>query len=193
MERAGLAASLDFAILEKALEQATQRGLAGKLFFNMTPFAMAAPDFANRIVETVARFPIPPDRIAFEITERQAIKNMRLVENLIRDLKSLGYAFSIDDFGAGFSSHHYLREFPVDYLKIDGPFILGAGKGNTVDFAIIHSIVSLARSLGIQTVGEGIEDQAALDVATACGVNLGQGYFVGRPGSAEAMLPSLNP
>ena len=193
VERAGLAASLDFAILEKALELATQRGLTGKLFFNMTPFAMAAPDFANRIVDTVAKYPIPPDRIAFEITERQAIKNMRLVENLIRDLKSLGYAFSIDDFGAGFSSHHYLREFPVDYLKIDGPFILGAGKGNTVDLAIIHSIVSLARSLGIKTVGEGIEDQAALDVATSCGVNLGQGYFVGRPGSAEAMLPSLNP
>ena len=193
VERAGLAASLDFAILEKALALATERGLTGRLFFNMTPYAMAAPDFANRIVDTVARTPISTDRIAFEITERQAIKNMRLVENLIRELKSLGYSFSIDDFGAGFSSHHYLREFPVDYLKIDGPFILGAGKGNSVDLAIVHSIVSLARSLGIQTVGEGIEDEAALDVATACGVTLGQGYFVGRPGSAEAMLPSLNP
>ena len=192
VERAGLAASLDFAIIEKALALATERGLTGKLFFNMTPFAMAAPDFVNRIADTVARFPIPTDRIAFEITERQAIKNMRLVENLIRELKSLGYAFSIDDFGAGFSSHHYLREFPVDYLKIDGPFILGAGKGNTVDLAIVHSIVSLARSLGIQTVGEGIEDEAALDVATACGVTLGQGYFVGRPESVEAMLPSRN-
>ena len=193
VERAGLAASLDFAILEKALALATERGLTGRLFFNMTPYAMAAPDFANRIVDTVARTPISTDRIAFEITERQAIKNMRLVENLIRELKSLAYSFSIDDFGAGFSSHHYLREFPVDYLKIDGPFILGAGKGNSVDLAIVHSIVSLARSLGIQTVGEGIEDEAALDVATACGVTLGQGYFVGRPGSAEAMLPSLNP
>ena len=193
VERAGLAAAMDFSILEKALGMATERGLSGKLFFNMTPYAMAAPDFANRIVDTVAKYPIPTDLIAFEITERQAIKNVRIVENLIRELKSLGFSFSIDDFGAGFSSHHYLREFPVDYLKIDGPFILGAGKGNTVDLAIIHSIVSLARSLGIPTVGEGIEDQAALDVATACGVNLGQGYFVGRPGSAEAMLTSLNP
>jgi EAL domain-containing protein (putative c-di-GMP-specific phosphodiesterase class I) len=81
----------------------------------------------------------------------------------------------------------------VDYLKIDGPFILGAGRGNTVDLAIVHSIVSLARSLGIKTVGEGIEDEASLELATACGVTLGQGYFVGGPGSAEAMLPSRKP
>ena len=193
VERAGLAASMDFSILEKALGMAAERGLSGKLFFNMTPYAMAAPDFANRIVDTVARYPIPTNQVAFEITERQAIKNVRLVENLIRELKSLGFSFSIDDFGAGFSSHHYLREFPVDYLKIDGPFILGAGRGNTVDLAIVHSIVSLARSLGIQTVGEGIEDEAALELATACGVTLGQGYFVGGPGSAEAMLPSRKP
>ena len=193
VERAGLAAAMDFSILEKALGMATERGLSGKLFFNMTPYAMAAPDFANRIVDTVAKYPIPTDLIAFEITERQAIKNVRIVENLIRELKSLGFSFSIDDFGAGFSSHHYLREFPVDYLKIDGPFILGAGRGSTVDLAIVHSIVSLARSLGIKTVGEGIEDEAALELATACGVTLGQGYFVGGPGSAEAMLPSRKP
>ncbi len=193
VERAGLAAAMDFSILEKALGMATERGLSGKLFFNMTPYAMAAPDFANRIVDTVAKYPIPTDLIAFEITERQAIKNVRIVENLIRELKSLGFSFSIDDFGAGFSSHHYLREFPVDYLKIDGPFILGAGRGSTVDLAIVHSIVSLARSLGIKTVGEGIEDEASLELATACGVTLGQGYFVGGPGSAEAMLPSRKP
>ena len=193
VERAGLAASMDFSILEKALTIATERGLSGTLFFNMTPYGMAAPDFANRIVDIVNKSAIANHRIAFEITERQAIKNVRIVENLIRELKTLGFSFSIDDFGAGFSSHHYLREFPVDYLKIDGPFILGAGRGSTVDLAIVHSIVSLARSLGIKTVGEGIEDQASLDMAISCGVTLGQGYFVGVPGSAEAMLPSRNP
>ncbi|MGC8500446.1 MAG: putative bifunctional diguanylate cyclase/phosphodiesterase [Leptospirillia bacterium] len=193
VERAGLAAEMDFSILEKALGMALERGIEGRLFFNMTPYAMAANDFTNRIVDTVAKFPVPAERIAFEITERQAIKNVRIVENLIRELKALGFAFSIDDFGAGFSSHHYLREFPVDYLKIDGPFILGAGRGNTVDLAIVHSIVSLARSLGIKTVGEGIEDAATLEMATVCGVTYGQGYFVGGPGSAEEMVPSRNP
>ena len=138
----------------------------------------------NRIMETVRNHRLPASHLAFEITEREAIKNIRIVETLIRELKELGFLFSIDDFGAGFSSHHYLRAFPVDYLKIDAPFIQGAGKGHAVDLAIVHSIVKLATSLGVQTVGEGIETEEDLVAAKSYGVTLGQGFFLGRPAPA---------
>lgn len=180
-EKAGLAAALDFDVLDRALALADEHRLTGQLFFNLTPSAMAIPDFVRRIQEMVGRHSLPPSRLAFEITEREAIKNVRIVETLIRELKDLGFAFSIDDFGAGFSSHHYLRAFPVDYLKIDAPFLQGAGKGHSVDLAIVQSIVKLATSLGVRTVGEGIETAEDLEAATLCGVTLGQGYFLGRP------------
>ncbi len=180
-EKAGLAAALDFEVLDRALFLADERSLSGQFFFNLTPSSMAVPDFVRRIQETVGRHSLPPSRLAFEITEREAIKNVRVVETLIRELKELGFQFSIDDFGAGFSSHHYLRAFPVDYLKIDAPFLQGAGRGHSVDIAIVQSIVKLATSLGVRTVGEGIETHADLDAATVCGVTLGQGYFLGRP------------
>ena len=181
VEKAGLTATLDFEVLARALSLVDKRSLSGQFFFNMAPSSMAVPDFARRILEIVGRYSLPPSRIAFEITEREAIKNVRIVESLIGELKKFGFAFSIDDFGAGFSSHHYLRAFPVDYLKIDAPFLQGAGRGHSVDIAIVQSIVKLATSLGVRTVGEGIETSADLDVATVCGVTLGQGYFLGRP------------
>ena len=183
-ERAGLVSTLDFDILERALSLADGREIPGRLFFNLTPNAMAIPDFVPRIMETVRNHRLPASHLAFEITEREAIKNIRIVETLIRELKELGFLFSIDDFGAGFSSHHYLRAFPVDYLKIDAPFIQGAGKGHAVDLAIVHSIVKLATSLGVQTVGEGIETEEDLEAAKSCGVTLGQGFFLGRPAPA---------
>ena len=183
-ERAGLVATLDFDILERALSLAEERDIRGRLFFNLTPNAMAIPDFVPRIVESVQKHRIPTSQLAFEITEREAIKNIRIVETMIRELKELGFLFSIDDFGAGFSSHHYLRAFPVDYLKIDAPFIQGAGRSHAVDLAIVHSIVRLATSLGVQTVGEGIETEADLEAAKSCGVTLGQGFFLGMPAPA---------
>ncbi len=184
-EKAGLAAALDFEVLDRALALADSHRLSGQLFFNLTPSAMAIPDFVSRLKETVGRHSLPSSRLAFEITEREAIRNVRLVETMIRELKDLGFAFSIDDFGAGFSSHHYLRAFPVDYLKIDALFLQGAGKGHSVDLAIVHSIVRLATSLGVQTVGEGIETGEDLEAAKLCGVTLGQGYFWGMPAPAE--------
>ena len=183
-ERAGLVSTLDFDILERALSLADGRDIPGRLFFNLTPNAMAIPDFVPRIMETVRNHRLPASQLAFEITEREAIKNIRIVETLIRELKELGFLFSIDDFGAGFSSHHYLRAFPVDYLKIDAPFIQGAGKGHAVDLAIVHIIVKLATSLGVQTVGEGIETEEDLVAAKSYGVTLGQGFFLGRPAPA---------
>ena len=98
----------------------------------------------------------------FEITERETIKNTALLDRFVADLRAEGFKLAIDDFGSGFSSFHYIKRFPIDFLKIEGDFIRGL-RNDEKDRTLVRSIVSLAQELGIRTVAEYVEDQAVLD------------------------------
>ena len=117
----------------------------------------------------------------FEITERETVSNLSLLEKFVLDLKSRGFSFAIDDFGSGYSSFHYIKRFPVDYIKIEGEFIrnmLSDGEYR----AFTKSIVTLAKELHIKTIAEYVEDQSILDEVRQFGIDYAQGYHVGRPG-----------
>ncbi|HLO61681.1 MAG TPA: EAL domain-containing protein, partial [Azonexus sp.] len=122
----------------------------------------------------------------FEITERDTVKNLSLLERFLSELKADGFKLAIDDFGSGFSSFHYLRRFPIDYLKIEGDFISNM-LNSEKDHTFVTSIRSLAREMGITVVAEYVESAEVLGELERMEVHLAQGYYIGRP--ARDLLP----
>jgi len=188
-EKMGVMHKLDFIQLEKTLEAVAGSDYQGLLFINMSPRALVLNDFVQETRRISQRFGIAPGRLVFEITERETIKNMALLEKFIGTLRSEGFKLAIDDFGSGFSSFHYVKRFPIDFLKIEGEFILGM-KNSEKDRALVRSIVALARDLGIRTVAEYVEDEAVFEQVVAQGIDLAQGFHIHRPNAslARAML-----
>jgi diguanylate cyclase (GGDEF)-like protein len=193
-EKMGVMHKLDFIQLEKTLEAVEETGYGGLLFINMSPRALVLNDFVQETRRISSRFNIDPTRLVFEITERETIKNMALLERFISTLRNEGFKLAIDDFGSGFSSFHYVKRFPIDFLKIEGEFILGM-KNSEKDRALVRSIVSLSHDLGIRTVAEYVEDEAVFQQVIAQGIDLAQGFHIHRPNIslAKAMQGRSSP
>lgn len=186
-ERIGVIHRLDSLVIERALEVMAERNFQGKIFLNLSPRALVLSEFGKTLLSVVANSGIAPERIVFEITERDTIKNLGMLERLLNDLRFEGFGLAIDDFGSGFSSFHYLRRFPIDYLKIEGDFIVNM-LDNAKDRAFVQSMQSLAAELGIKTIAEFVEGPQVLNEVKALGIDLAQGYYLGRPG--RELLPS---
>jgi EAL domain-containing protein (putative c-di-GMP-specific phosphodiesterase class I) len=120
------------------------------------------------------------ERVVFELTERETVSNMALLEKFVLDLKMEGFNFAIDDFGSGFSSYHYIKHFPIDVIKIEGEFIRNMLQDDKY-MAFVKSIVTLAQNLGMKTIAEFVEDEEVLQAIRDLGIDYAQGYFVGRP------------
>jgi EAL domain-containing protein (putative c-di-GMP-specific phosphodiesterase class I) len=105
-------------------------------------------------------------------------------------LHALGVALSVDDYGTGFSSLAYLRELPVDELKLDRTFLAAAAGDDDRAVAIIRSTIELAHSLGLRIVAEGVETREALDLLSELGCDTAQGYLLGRPAPAAVLFPA---
>jgi len=135
------------------------------------------PDFLRR---ELARYPVPPEMLCFEVTETTAISNLTKAAELMHELKSMGCRFALDDFGIGMSSFAYLKYLPVDFLKIDGTFVRDMAH-DEMDCAIVEAINRIAHILGMQTVAEIVEDAVTLELLRALGVDYAQGYFIGHP------------
>lgn len=123
---------------------------------------------------------VPPASICFEITETSAIGNLRGARGLMRDLAAMGCRFALDDFGSGLSSYSYLRELPVNYLKIDGSFVQDIGH-NSVNHALVDSMNHIAHVLGLKTIAEWAEDDATIKQLESMRLDYAQGYATGRP------------
>lgn len=123
-EKAGLIHKLDYVVMEKAFEQVRSSGYDGKIFINLSPRALVLNAFIPEVKRLTAAYRIAPEQVVFEITERDTVKNITLLEQFVNDLKLAGFGLAIDDFGSGFSSFHYLKRFPIDYVKIEGDFIV---------------------------------------------------------------------
>jgi diguanylate cyclase (GGDEF)-like protein len=133
-----------------------------------------------------------PDSLTLEITETALMRDPEAAAQRLRALKSLGVRIALDDFGTGYSSLAYLRQFPVDALKIDRSFISGIAASHESRDALIHTLVQLGKTLGIQTLGEGIEDKAQLRGLQSEECDLGQGFLFARPLDAAAIEILLN-
>lgn len=138
--------------------------------------------------QAIARSPIDPSQLVFEITETAAIANMEKAQALASRIRRWGCRFALDDFGAGFGSFYYLKYLPVDYLKIDGEFIRNLDSSE-IDQQMVKAMVEIARALGLQTIAEFVESDAILTKLREFGVDFVQGYHVGRPAPVEELLP----
>jgi diguanylate cyclase (GGDEF)-like protein len=186
-EKMGVIHRLDALVIERALAALTEMGHDGYVFINLSPRALVLNEFALNVRKIVAASGVPNERIVFEITERDTVKNLSLLERFLNELKFEGFKLAIDDFGSGFSSFHYLRRFPIDFLKIEGDFIANM-LTNTKDRAVVTSIKSLAQEMGITIVAEFVESQEVLDELHEMGVHLAQGYYIGKP--ARRIVPA---
>ncbi len=123
---------------------------------------------------------LPASRLELELTESQVMRNPEYAVGVLQALRALGVRVSIDDFGTGHSSFAYLRQFPLDALKIDRAFVRELA-GDRRDRAIVETIAHLAHGLGLEVVAEGIETERQAEITREIGVDLLQGYLFGRP------------
>ncbi|MBI3525990.1 MAG: EAL domain-containing protein [Betaproteobacteria bacterium] len=144
--------------------------------------------FLAFLIDQIKASGVTPQQICFEITETAAISNLAKASNFIKTIKSLGCSFSLDDFGSGMSSFAYLKNLPVDYLKIDGSFVRDM-INDPIDHAMVESINNIGHVMGIETIAEFVETQAILEKLRTIGVDYAQGYGIAKPGPLEDMAP----
>ena len=136
--------------------------------------------FLNYVKEQFALHPIAPQKICFEVTETVAIANLNKAVHFIRELKRLGCQFALDDFGSGMSSFAYLKNLPVDYLKIDGNFVKNIADDH-IDQAMVDCINRVGHAIGVQTIAEFVENHKILIKLRELGVDYAQGYGIAKP------------
>ena len=157
------------------------------LFINLSGKSLGDDNLLKLIETRVNESGLEPSRLSFEITETAAVKDFGRAEQWIRRLKKLGCSFALDDFGIGFSSFSYLRLLPVDYLKIDGSYVRNLETDHN-NRAIVHAMNSVARSLGMKTIAEFVENENILKILKELEIDYVQGYYLGRPSPVPKML-----
>ncbi|RJQ21543.1 MAG: bifunctional diguanylate cyclase/phosphodiesterase [Nitrospiraceae bacterium] len=178
----GVINKMDTILMEKVFEKASEMNYTGNLFLNISPKALIFSEFLPNIRSMVKNYRINPARIVFEITERDTVRNLSLLEKFVLDLKFEGFKFAIDDFGSGFSSFQYIKLFPIDFVKVEGDFIRSMiGSGNEVNMAIVNSISTFTAQVGIKTIAEYVEDEEILKTIGLMGIDYAQGYHIGKP------------
>jgi EAL domain-containing protein (putative c-di-GMP-specific phosphodiesterase class I) len=136
---------------------------------------------------TLHRAGVPASSLGVELTESQLMDDMSLAMGVLSELRSVGVETAIDDFGTGYSSLAYLRELPINEIKIDRSFVREMARDHS-DVTIVRSIVDLAHNLGLGVLAEGVEDDATLTVLRGLGCDRVQGYAIGHPMTAAAVL-----
>ena len=147
---------------------------------NLSGQSLADETIHNFIIDQLAATNVPPGKVCFEITETAAISNLNMATTFIASLKELGCQFALDDFGSGLSSFAYLKNLPVDYLKIDGMFVKDIVE-DKIDHAMVKSINEIGHVMGMQTIAEFVENDEIKGMLREIGVNYAQGYGIAKP------------
>ncbi len=147
---------------------------------NLSGPSLTNSSFLGSILSILNETGVPPGKICFEVTETVAVSNMNLAIGFIKDLKEIGCHFALDDFGSGISSFGYLKNLPVDYLKIDGMFVKDILE-NPIDYAMVKSINEIGQVMGMKTIAEFVENDETKATLKTIGVNYAQGYGIGKP------------
>ena len=147
---------------------------------NLSTRQFSEPDLLETIEQVLAAADLPPDCLKLELTESSIMKNPDQAIAKMEILRTKGIHFSIDDFGTGYSSLIYLKRFPIDTLKIDRSFVTDCPTSKD-DQEIIKTIISMAQSLNLDTVAEGVETEEQLDFLIRQGCHIMQGYYFDQP------------
>nr|WP_168710999.1 EAL domain-containing protein [Ningiella ruwaisensis] len=147
---------------------------------NLSGQSLGNKELCTHLHECFERFGIPHSKIAFEITETQAMENVEQTIDFIQTFQSLGCKFSLDDFGSGLSSYGYLKTLPIDNVKIDGRFVKSI-VDDSADFAMVESIHKVAHAMGKKTIAEYVEDEHIVKQLQKIGIDYLQGFGIHRP------------
>ncbi|GAB7192362.1 hypothetical protein NUM3379_30710 [Kineococcus sp. NUM-3379] len=192
-ESTGLIDEMTLFVVERALEQCAAWAAAGhelSVAVNVSVRNLGDVRFPERVARILRGSGVPASRLVLELTESAFMTDPATAMQVLHALKSVGVGLSIDDYGSGYSSLAYIRELPVDELKIDREFVRWLAERER-DRAIVRSTVDLGRNLGLRVVAEGVEDRAAWAVLADAGCEQVQGYFLSRPLPARDVLPWL--
>lgn len=162
-----------------------------RIALNLAGTSLTDDAFLDFLLKQISEFGVGTSKLCFEITETGAIDNLTKAADFIRTLQNIGCSFSLDDFGTGMAGFSYLRELPVDNVKIDGTFIRNVPqRGN--DFAMVRSINDLAHFLGQKTIAECVESLAAVEPLHEIGIDYLQGWGIGVPRPLEEITRELD-
>ncbi len=187
-EEAGLIVEIGKWVLRQAAEAAVRWRKAGnraRLSVNLSGRQVSEPGLVATVQAVLEHTGLEASALYVEVTESSLIQNITSAAEVLADIKALGVGLAIDDFGTGYSSLSYLDQFPFDVLKVDRSFVSAIQDAES-DCTLVSGIVSLAHSLGLSVVSEGVETPEQAAVLTGLGVDLMQGYLFGRPGEAPA-------
>ncbi|MCA9184002.1 MAG: EAL domain-containing protein, partial [Planctomycetales bacterium] len=186
-EQTGLILPLGEVVFQLAAEQACRwfrQGIAPHIAVNVSPHQLRHPRYIEQLDDVLKQTGASADWFELEITEYAMMDDVVHAVSVIETLSARGFRVAIDDFGTGYSSLSYIKSFPIHTLKIDLSFV----RDVTHDFqsnAIVRSIVSLGTGLGLTIVAEGVETAEQASVLTEAGVSILQGYYIGKPMSAQ--------
>ena len=158
---------------------------------NLSGLSLSDEGMLNFITKTFEHYSIPTTKICFEITETAAIGSLNNATNFIQHLRKMGCSFSLDDFGSGLSSFAYLKNLPVDYLKIDGLFVKDI-LDDQVDLAMVRSINEVGHVMGKKTIAEFVENRQIFDFLNELGVDYAQGYGIAKPVPLDELLLNIH-
>lgn len=186
-ERAALVAPLSRHVVARALEDAAAWPEELTLALNITPEELGDPRFATDFAALIGRSRIAPQRLMLEITEDLLLRNLAQAASALGALRALGFRIALDDFGAGFCNFRYLRELPLDALKLDRSMVEGVPADGTA-VAVLRAIVALAKALGLAVYAEGIEDETQRAAIAAEGCDRWQGFLRAEPMPGERVI-----
>jgi len=179
--QAGRLTELEVACRESACRRFSQQQLDGKLFLNVSPESLLEPQYqSGRTLKMLHDLGLSPSRVVIELTEQTPTDDFQLLFNALHHYRDMGFSIALDDLGAGYSSLRLWSELRPDYVKIDRHFIDGIHL-DAVKREFVGSILQIARASRAQVIAEGIELAEELKVLTEMGVDLVQGYLLGRP------------
>jgi PAS domain S-box-containing protein len=180
-ERSGQIAEIDFWVIARGIPLARRAPVA----INLSGASIARGGLIEEVERRLEEADVDPRRVTFEITETAAAEDIDRAAELIERLGELGCGIALDDFGTGFGTFTYLSRLAVSELKIDREFVSQV-RGSPTDQRVVQTMIAVARNFGMRTVAEGIEEAETLATLVEMGVDLGQGYLLGRPTLIDA-------
>ncbi len=183
-ERANQMPAVDRWVIQKTLKWMAENRKTimklGGLAINLSGHTLSDDKLIEYVIDQFTETKVPPAKVIFEVTESAAIENLSNAQNFIKVMKDYGCRFALDDFGTGHSSYSYLRNLPVDYLKIDGMFVKDI-VNNPTDYAMVKSINEIGHFMGKKTVAEFVENEQILAKLREIGVDYVQGFSIAKP------------
>lgn len=185
-EELGLIREIDRWVIAQAAQLAHD---IGPVEVNLSARSIGDPHLIDHIERSITRAGADADALVFEITETALIEDEKSARTFLERLHRLGCKIALDDFGTGYGGFTYLKQFPIDILKIDAQFVADVGS-DPASRSVVEAVVSLARGFGLKTVGEGVEDGETFELLQCLGVDQAQGFHLGVPAPLQRSTPA---